>query len=130
MGVAAWVRLARDMNVAHPDEEKAPPVLSDARARTLAGYWHDDRDPSSPLSLLARNGTITLSTFDELRSHLARLGFATQGEESSSAHAQLSALLRYALARGPRGPVASWRDLRDSARYRDDVSLAEGQGVP
>lgn len=101
-------------------EDEGRPVISDARAQTLASYWADPRDPTAPLSQLARDGSISEAMVDELRHDLRILETSS---EQSVAQGQLRALLAYALSCGERGPVRGWETLQDQARYRDDTSL-------
>lgn len=84
--------------------------LSDARARAVAGYWFDEREPSSPLSMLARDGRITGATVEALVQDLRSLEFAAGGQPSI-AQRQLRQLLVYVRTNGPRGPVPEWREL-------------------
>lgn len=88
-------------------------TLSDARARVVAGYWYDERDPTSPLSLLARDGRITATAADALMADVRSLEAAAGGQPSVAQH-QLRQLLTYVRDRGPRGPLPDWTDLPEA----------------
>jgi hypothetical protein len=87
-------------------------VISDGRARKLASYWADPREPTAPMANLARSGTVTDQTIEVLRHDLQVLQGAAEGTESE-AQAQLRALLDYVTSCGERGPVLGWEDLDD-----------------
>ncbi len=87
-------------------------TLSDSRARAVAGYWYDERNPASPLSLLARDGRITATAADALAADVRSLE-AAAGGQPSVAQLQLRQLLVYVQAHGPRGPVPEWTDLQE-----------------
>jgi len=84
--------------------------LSDSGARAVAGYWYDERDPTSPLSLLARDGRITATAADAVLADVRSLE-AAGGGQPSVAQRQLRMLLRYVREHGPRGPLPDWGDL-------------------
>jgi len=87
-------------------------TLSDARARAVAGYWYDERNPASPLSLLARDGRITATAAEALAADVRSLE-AAAGGQPSVAQLQLRQLLVYVQTNGPRGPVPEWTDLQE-----------------
>jgi len=94
-------------------EQPSGEVVSDAHARALASYWHDEHDPYAPLTLFARTGAILEDAERGLGRDLHTLASATSaaGVEPGVAQAQLRALLRYVRSHGLRGPVAGWDDL-------------------
>jgi len=87
-------------------------TLSDARARAVAGYWYDERNPASPMSLLARDGRITATAAEALAADVRSLE-AAAGGQPSVAQLQLRQLLVYVQANGPRGPLPEWTDLQE-----------------
>lgn len=113
------------VTVAH---EETPRVVTDARARTLAGYWQDAHDPDGPLARLARDGTITGDTIAALSRDLETLEALTT--LPSALRDQLRELLAYVGVHGERGPVAGWDGLRDPARYRPGASAPTDRARP
>lgn len=101
-------------------------VVTDARARTLAGYWQDAWDPDGPLARLARDGRISRDTIAALTRDLEAL--EALNTLPSALRDQLRELLAYVLVHGERGPVAGWDGLRDPARYRAGASAPRERG--
>lgn len=110
------------------DEEGPPPVITDARARTLAGYWQDAWDPEGPLALLARDGRISRATIAAVARDLRALEALTR--RPSAVRDQLRELLAYVQEHGERGPVPGWDGLRDPARYRRGASAPRRSSGP
>jgi hemoglobin len=86
-------------------------MLSDAGARTLAGYWQDEYDEHAPSTVLASSGAISTDTITSLARDLHLLELAGGDEQPTVAQAQLRALLDYVRDCGPRGRVEGWADL-------------------
>lgn len=115
-------------------EHRSTRVVSDARARTLAGFWADEGDQGAPLAVLARTGAITSEAVATVDALLQRLAPGDSADPPRAAPAQLNELVRYMTAHGPRGPVQGWGaphdNLLSDAASLMGWTLANSDGLP
>lgn len=92
---------------------------TDRLAATLASYWAEYANPSSPVARFAETGAISEATVDALYDDLVALEESVEPGSSAArdgewtVQAVVRALLEYAAVHRPRGPVPGWRSLRD-----------------